>query len=126
MEADTRWAFNFHLAKLTSLNISTSFLSRAQASLSGVQCLLAIRRYELEHRTLPTELDTAIAISPLKQTPRDPFADGPMKYAILDSQPTIYSNGIDGKDDGGKVDSNWGQQPGDFLFRMKTLPMDAN
>lgn len=93
---------------------------RAIAGLRGTQCLVAIRRYELENNELPTNLEAAITASPFRQTPADPFGDGPLKYVFKDGEPTIYSIGVDGNDDGGKSDSNWGQQPGDILFQMKT------
>ena len=54
--------------------------------------------------------------------PIDPYDGEPMKFAMVDGQPIVYSVGRDGKDDGGLVDSDRDQKPaGDLIYR---LPVD--
>jgi hypothetical protein len=95
---------------------------RSQAALAGLQCQLAIRRYELLNQSLPANLDAAITGTPLDKVPLDPYANEPMKFVLLDGTPTVYALGKDRRDDGGTVDWKYGQQPGDFLFAMTPLP----
>jgi hypothetical protein len=38
---------------------------------------------------------------------------------LLQGEPVIYSVGKDGKDDRALADWRYGQQPGDFVFRLQ-------
>ena len=89
---------------------------RAQTQLAGVQALIALRRYELAHGMLPSSLEGAAAESALRSVPLDPYSGQPLRYAVVDGKPTIYSVGKDLKDDGGRLDWKGGAQPGDCLF----------
>jgi hypothetical protein len=89
---------------------------RVAAQLAGTQMLLALRRYEIAHGSLPMDLQTAAAESALKTVPIDPYDGAPLRFAMVVGQPTVYSVGKDLKDDGGQADWKFGQQPGDYLF----------
>jgi hypothetical protein len=89
---------------------------QAEAQAGGLQMLFALRRYELAHGKLPATLEAAVAETALKTVPIDPYAQAPLRYAVVAGKPTVYSIGSDGKDDGGQTDWNYGRQPGDFLF----------
>lgn len=89
---------------------------RNAAKLAGTQMLIALRRYEIVHGSLPETLDEAAAEKSLKKVPIDPYDGAPLRYALVEGKPTIYSIGKDLKDDGGRIDAKFGDEPGDFLF----------
>jgi hypothetical protein len=93
--------------------------ARHQAQLAGVECLAVVRRYALTHGSLPDNLDVAAREAGLKAVPTDPYSGGPMHYKVIGGKPVVYSVGKDGKDDGGTVDWEYGQKPGDFIFRIR-------
>jgi hypothetical protein len=93
--------------------------ARTRASLAGIECLMAVRRYQLTHGSPPDNLDVAVREAGLKAVPTDPYSGEPMHYKVIDGKPVVYSVGSDRKDDGGTVDWNFGQQPGDFIFRIR-------
>jgi hypothetical protein len=93
-------------------------LGRDLASLRGTECLVALRRWQVVEKTPPTDLLAVCKAAGLPTVPIDPHSGKPMKLAIVDGSPVIYSIGIDGKDDGGLVDSKFETQPGDILFRL--------
>ncbi len=102
-----------------SVNAISEGAARSQTKLAGTQCLIAVRRYELQHNKLPPDLATATSEAGLKKAPTDPFSGQPMRYKVIDGKPVVYSVGRDRKDDGGEVDWKYGQQPGDYIFRIR-------
>jgi len=95
-------------------------LLRDQAALRGTQCLVALRRWQLEHRGLPPDLDTLVKAAGMKAVPIDPYCDQPMRMTVLQGTPVIYSVGADGKDD--KATVVWDLvpgHPGDYVFRLE-------
>ena len=92
---------------------------RNRAQLAGIECLTAVRRYALTHGSLPDNLEVAAREAGLKAVPTDPYSGGPMHYKVIDGKPVVYSVGSDGKDDGGTVDWDNGNKPGDFIFRIR-------
>jgi hypothetical protein len=98
-------------------------LNRGEARLHGTQCLVALRRWRLDHAGAPPDLDRLVKAAGLPRVPIDPFAGEPLRLAILDGQPVIYSVGSDRKDD--KAQITWNEvhkEPGDFIFRLEILP----
>ena len=92
---------------------------RNQAALRGTQCLVALRRWQLEHRESPPNLDTLVKAAGMKSVPMDPYSDQPMRMTVLQGTPVIYSVGPDGKDD--KAQVIWDLvpgHPGDYVFRL--------
>ena len=78
--------------------------SRVTASLHAAECLLALRRWQFSHQGTPEDLTSVIKGSGLKTVPIDPYDGKPLKMAMVDDHPVIYSVGRDGKDDGGLTD----------------------
>ena len=61
---------------------------------------------------------SAFASETMKAVPTDPYDGRPMRMAVVEGQPVVYSIGKDGRDDGGLKDSKFETQPGDILFRL--------
>ncbi len=102
-------------------------LARAEADVRGLECLAAVRRWQITHRgavggSLPRDLAAACREAGLKAVPIDPFSGQPMKFVVLDGRPMVYSVGKDGKDDGGTVDSKNDTQPGDLIYQPVRAP----
>jgi hypothetical protein len=97
-------------------------VARGEAQLAGVQSLLALRRFEIEHGYLAETLEEAVAETALATVPVDAFSGQPMRYVVSGEKLTVYSTGKDLKDDGGQTDWKYGEQPGDFLFAMTSRP----
>jgi hypothetical protein len=92
---------------------------RCQATLRGTQCLVALRRWQLEHRQPPKDLDTVVKAAGMSGVPIDPYCDQPLRMTLLQGEPVVYSVGKDGKDDRAMADWRFGSQPGDFMFRLQ-------
>ena len=91
---------------------------RTTATLRATECLIIMRRWELTHRGLPRVLTVAVKEAGLKAIPIDPYDGRPMRMAVLDGQPVVYSVGKDGRDDGGQKDSKYDTLPGDLIYRL--------
>jgi hypothetical protein len=90
-----------------------------QAALRGAQCLVVLRRWQLDHREPPKDLETLVKAAGMKGVPIDPYSDQPLRMTLLDGEPVIYSVGKDGEDDHAMADWLYGQQPGDYVFRLQ-------
>ena len=64
-------------------------------------------------------LTVAVKEAGLKAIPTDPYDGKPMRVAVLDGQPAVYSVGKDGRDDGGQIDSKYDTLPGDLIYRLR-------
>ncbi len=101
--------------------VARSF-ARTTASLRAMECLLALRRWQISHRGLPKDLSSVAKGAALKTVPIDPYDGKPMKLAVVDGQPIIYSVGRDGTDNGGLVDAGRDQTPtGDLIYRPPAI-----
>jgi hypothetical protein len=71
----------------------------------GVLIGLALELYHHEHGKWPASLAD---LSPrfLPTLPPDPITGGPLHYKVVNDRPLVYSVGIDGKDDGGRLPKN--------------------
>jgi hypothetical protein len=92
---------------------------RAEATLRGTQCLVALRRWQLEHEELPKDIDTLVKAAGMPGVPIGPFSDQPLRMAVIEGKPVIYSVGPDGKDDKALLEWEYGRQPGDIIFRLE-------
>ncbi len=99
-------------------------MGRTTASLHATECLIILRRWELSHRGLPRALTVAVKEAGLKAIPTDPYDSKPLRLAVLEGQPVIYSVGKDGQDDGARKDSKYDTQPGDLIYRLR--PVEAH
>lgn len=92
---------------------------RTEATFRAYMALTAVRRWQLTHDgASPTDLEAASKAAGLKSAPVDPFDGKPLRLVILNGEPVVYSIGRDGKDDGGKVDSDYERRPGDLICRL--------
>ena len=84
----------------------TQSLASSKARLRIALGLVAVRSWQLAHgRSVPPSLEAAVKEAGLKSVPVDPYDEQPIRFAIVDGQPTVYAVGRDGRDDGGKIDS---------------------
>jgi hypothetical protein len=83
---------------------------------------LAAERFRLDHARWPESLDQ-LAPKYLRAVPNDPFARGPLKLRKLRDGLFVYSVGYDGRDDGGKIDTNLPMRDyADLGFRLWDVP----
>jgi hypothetical protein len=93
--------------------------TRGNTRLNGYRCLIAVKLSQLENRRYPEDLESAVKAAGLEEVPDDPYlAGGKIRLAIINSRPVVYSVASDFKDDGGRRDWKFSNQPGDFLFPM--------
>ena len=92
---------------------------RAEATLRGTQCLVALRRWQLEHEESPQDLETLVKNAGMPGVPLDPYCDQPLRMTVIEGKPVVYSVGLDAKDDKALSDWQYGQQPGDFIFLLE-------
>ena len=64
------------------------------------------------------DLERVVLAAKLDKIPTDPFSDKPLRMTTIDGQPVIYSVGIDGKDDEGRVKMDYETKQGDLLFQL--------
>jgi hypothetical protein len=102
---------------LPALNGVRQATLREEAFLRGTQCLIALRRWQLEHEELPQDLDTLVKAAGMPGVPIDPFSDQPLRMTVIGDSPIVYSVGPDGKDD--KALLEWEGGPGDIIFRLE-------
>jgi len=94
---------------------------REQTRLHGVQCLIALRMWQLRHEGPPPTLVEATRAAGLANVPRDEFAGGPMRLTLYSDTWVVYSLGEDGEDS----DGNWvlpDDKGGDFSFMLNATP----
>ncbi|MBN2022990.1 MAG: hypothetical protein JW809_09360 [Pirellulales bacterium] len=103
-----------------NLGVVAQVIARNQAFLRGTRCLVALRRWEVEKGGPAGDLEAAARAAGMEGVPEDPFGDGPLRMTTIDGRPVVYSVGLDGDDDGGRVE--WNLDPnapdGDVLFRL--------
>ncbi|SFI77362.1 hypothetical protein SAMN05421753_11278 [Planctomicrobium piriforme] len=93
---------------------------RVRIRLGAMKCVIAIRRYEINHGQWPVDLLPALREAGINSVPIDEYCGEPLRYRIIDGKPVLYSVGRDKKDDGGFVDWKYGEQPGDMIFGIVT------
>lgn len=95
-------------------------IRRTEARQRGTQCLIALRRWQLQHADAPPDLATIVEAANLPRVPIDPYSGQPFRMAMLNGNPVIYSIGPDGTDD--KAQIKWDLmpgKPGDFIFSLQ-------
>jgi HEAT repeat protein len=96
---------------------------RSETRIAALQALVAVRRYQLAHGSLPPDIESAVKEAKLAKTPIDSYSGQPLCYKVMHNQPVVYSVGSDQGDDGGTVDWNLGENPGDFIFKIAPPPV---
>lgn len=98
-------------------------IRRGDAFLRGTQCLVALRRWQLEHAAPPPDIETLVKAAGMPGVPLDPYSDQPLRMGSVMGMPVIYSVGPDGQDDKAQVEWNFDpREPGDFIFQLEKLP----
>jgi hypothetical protein len=92
---------------------------REKTRWSGIIDLVAVRRYQLLHHRLPPNLASAVADAGISIPLTDWFTGGSLSYVVIDGKPVVYSIGMDGIDQGGKVDWDSATKPGDMILTIK-------
>ncbi len=67
---------------------------------------IACAEYKLERSRWPISLDELLPIF-LQEIPRDRFDGAPLRYALQDGDPVLYSVGTNRVDDGGTPEARW-------------------
>lgn len=91
-----------------------------ETTLNALHCVVAVRRWELEHTEPPQDLLTAVRQSGMPFVPVDPYGGGPMRLAFQQGEAVVYSVGPDGIDDAAArpVKSPDPDSKGDIVFRI--------
>jgi hypothetical protein len=96
---------------------------RSEAALRAAEGLTAVRRWQLTHGGAnPPDLASAFRASGRQAVPADPYDGRPIRLAVVEGKPVVYSVGKDGKDDGGLVDSDYDRKPGDQVYTIPAAP----
>ena len=95
--------------------------AEAKLSLHTTECLIALRLWRIRSREAATDLEKVTRAAGLPGVPIDPYSGQPLRMAIIDGEPVIYSVGKDGRDDGGRIDSDLDRKPGDRTFRLPAV-----
>lgn len=107
-----RYVFTFLL--LPASNAVVEADGRTQALVRAATVRIALQRYRLEHGQFPESIEQLVPKF-LDKVPEDPFDGQPLRYAIRDGEPLVYSVGRDQVDNGGDGDDRG--QP-DILFPL--------
>ncbi|HHN77741.1 MAG TPA: hypothetical protein ENK11_03570 [Phycisphaerales bacterium] len=75
---------------------------RSKTEIGAVRVAIALERSRLAEGAWPASLD-ALVPAYLDSIPVDPFTDGPLRYALGEGGPVVYSVGMDREDDGGRA-----------------------
>jgi hypothetical protein len=76
---------------------------RIKADSEAFITVVALQRYQRQNGRYPETLDVLIQTKLLKELPMDPFSDQPLVYKKTTDNFTLYSVGLNFKDDGGQV-----------------------
>ncbi len=91
---------------------------RVVADRRATACVVALRFWELAHGPAPGDLVEALKASGVSRVPIDPFDGKPLRLAVVEGRPVVYSVGKDGTDEGGRIDSEMDRKAGDLVFRL--------
>ena len=102
----------------------TQAFGRQVACLHATQCLIALRRWRFDHEAPPASLLDAVKAGGMVAIPADPYDAKPLRMALIEGEPVIYSVGKDGVDEGGLVDSVYDTKAGDQIYRLPAAKVD--
>ena len=93
-------------------------ISDARARCASVS--LAVERYRAQSGRVPRALSELVPAY-FDAIPLDPFGAGPLRYVADAAGYTVYSVGMNGKDDGGNIETVW---PGPRIPQTPPPPPD--
>ncbi|MBX3352331.1 MAG: hypothetical protein KF684_05310 [Phycisphaeraceae bacterium] len=91
------WILEFLLPSLENALLQGE---QVETKRDATTVVLALELHRRRHGEWPASLDELVPAL-LPRVPRDPFDGGPLKYAVRDGRPVLYSIGNDYIDDGG-------------------------
>lgn len=93
---------------------------RSDTYLTGTECLIALKRWRLNHPTAKDAVFRTIMLeSGVSHIPLDPFANRKsMRINWKLKKPVVYSIGPDSQSQNGAADWKFGAQPDDILFSL--------
>jgi hypothetical protein len=83
-----------------------------QANLRSALVAVVVERYRLEHDAWPERLEDVVKAGLLDAAPLDPMNGQPLRYKRLADGVVVYSVGVDGADDGGRINRDNREDPG--------------
>ena len=96
---------------------------RVKIDIQATVAIIALQRYRQDKAQYPESLNDLIVFSYLKELPIDPWSDKPLIYRKTDAGFTLYSVGLNFKDDGGVAAKDkegkiqmWSEKEGDAVF----------
>ncbi len=101
--------------------VMASYQAQAVLAPRAAECLMALWLWKHRSKGPPTDLAAVVKAAGLPGVPIDPYSGEPLRLAIVDGEPVVYSIGDDGRDDGGRLDSNQGRKAGDRIFRLPAV-----
>ena len=102
--------------------------ANSAAMLRGTQCLVTLRRWQLEGKDIPTDLAAVCVSAGMNAVPIDPYSESELRITKHAGQPVIYSVGPDLTDDDGRLESTESlteSASGDLVFRL-AVPFQSN
>jgi type II secretory pathway pseudopilin PulG len=96
--------------------------NRIETEVQATVAIIALQRYRQDKGQYPDSLNDLIAAGFLKELPIDPWSDKPLIYRKTDTGFTLYSVGLNFKDDGGvpakdkEAKITWDDKEGDAVF----------
>jgi hypothetical protein len=85
--------------------------------------ILALKRWRLDKGRYPDNLNELVDVGYMKELPMDPYSDKPLIYKRLGDEFTLYSVGVNFKDDGGEIATKYNKieewdikEAGDAVF----------
>jgi hypothetical protein len=103
---------------LTSLKYPCEDFRRGAALVRSLATVVAAERYRLAKGEWPAGIGDLVPAY-LDSVPLDPFDGKPLRYSRHGEGVAVYSVGVDGKDDGGRIDRNWRVRSGiDLGYRL--------
>lgn len=95
--------------------------ARIEVQVRAAECLIAIKLWKYRNQKVPADLAAVTKAAGLPRLPIDTYSGQPLRMALVEGEPVVYSVGKDGRDDGGRIDSNLDQKPGDQLYRLPMI-----
>ncbi|RKY23846.1 MAG: hypothetical protein DRP62_05065, partial [Planctomycetota bacterium] len=118
-----KWRYQLISVFTPAIGRASELVYRFQALHDATLVVLAILRYEKERGKLPENMRKLVEDGYLNKLPLDPYSDKPLVYGKTDDGFTLYSVGLNFKDDGGEVArsrgriAQWGtDEEGDAVF----------
>ena len=96
-------------------------IARHDAQSGCVLTILSAYRFKLSHGAWPgaDEMREAYREAGIESAPLDPYSGKPIGYALVNGEPITYAVGPDQVDDGGLIEWDFKDGPGDYVFRIR-------